>query len=70
LSILNPAVARLRLASVGLPLAHPKEFDGVSFGEFPQFGVASNQDGVLLPGRFHGKRVRVRKWDRNGLHVS
>jgi len=49
-----------RPASVGLPLAHPKEFDGLLFGELPQFGVASHQDGVLLPGRFHGKRVRVR----------
>jgi hypothetical protein len=43
---------------------------GVSFGEFSQFGVASHQDGVLLPRRFHGKGVRARKWDRNGLHVS
>jgi hypothetical protein len=33
------------------------------FGELPQFGVAGNQDGVLLPGCFHSECVR--SWPRS-----
>src|SRR5208337_2892232 len=51
---------RPRPVSAGLPLAQPKKLDGFSFGELPQFGIARHQERVLLPGRSHRERVRVR----------